>query len=113
MDEFVLIFRQPTGNDLPTPEQLKSMMPLWNSWLEDLTSQGKLIPGKRLAHDGKVLRTSGLVTDGPFVEIKEQLGGFVSVKAEHIDDAVTLAHGCPILNIGGSVEVRLVIPNNA
>jgi hypothetical protein len=55
-----------------------------------------------------VLRTGGLVTDGPFVEIREILGSFVVVRAESLDDAITLAHGCPVLERGGSVEVRPV-----
>ena len=56
--------------------------------------------------EGKVLRAGGVITDGPFVEIKERLGSFIVVKAENIDDAITLAHGCPAIDAGGSVEVR-------
>ncbi|WP_431217654.1 YciI family protein [Puia sp. P3] len=57
-------------------------------------------------HPEKYLRTAGLITDGPFVEIKEKLGSLLIVKAADVDEAITLAHGCPALDYGGSVEIR-------
>lgn len=81
----------------------------WKEWSEGIISQGRLeSPGARLAPEGKVLKPGGIVSDGPFVEIRERLGGFVIVKAESLEDATTLAHGCPILETGGSVEIRPV-----
>lgn len=66
----------------------------WQTWVEGIAQQGQLHhPGMRLGDEGKVLRGSGVVTDGPFVEIKEQLGGFLVVRANHLDEAITLAHG--------------------
>jgi hypothetical protein len=62
--------------------------------------------GLRLDMSGKVLKPGGVVTDGPFVEIREVLGSFIVVKAENLDDATTLAHGCPVLDQNGSVEIR-------
>lgn len=105
MKEFALLFRQP-ADTLPTPEQMASRMTDWENWIGGIAAQGKFIPGKRLLHDGKVLRQSGIVSDGPFVELKEQLGGFIIVKADNMDEAVTMAHGCPIFLIGGNVEIR-------
>jgi hypothetical protein len=64
--------------------------------------------GMRLAMEGKVLRPVGVVTDGPFVEIRERLGSFIVVKAENLEEATTLAHGCPVLEQDGSVEIRPV-----
>jgi hypothetical protein len=58
--------------------------------------------------EGKVLRPGGVITDGPFVEIKEKLGNFIMIKAENLEEATTLAHGCPALDEGGSVEIRPV-----
>jgi len=54
------------------------------------------------------LRKGGVITDGPFVEIRERLGSFATVRAENLEEAVTLAHGCPALDADGSVEVRPV-----
>ena len=62
--------------------------------------------GLGVGAEGIVLKTGGIVTDGPFVEIREILGGFIVVRAENLDEATTLAHGCPALNNGGSVEIR-------
>ncbi|MDO6432648.1 YciI family protein [Flavitalea sp. BT771] len=106
MEEFALVFRHLAGDNLPTPEQLKVNLPLWDDWAAGIAAQGKFVTTRRLAFGGKVLKASGVVTDGPFVEVKEQLGGFMIVRAENIDEAITLAHGCPIFDIGGTVEVR-------
>ena len=64
--------------------------------------------GQRLSQEGKVLKSGGVITDGPFVETREILGSFIVVKAENIDEATTLAHGCPAIDEGGSVEIRPV-----
>jgi hypothetical protein len=50
-----------------------------------------------------------VVTDGPFTEIKEFINGYIVVKAQTIDDAIEIAKECPILLIGGNVEVRKVV----
>ncbi|MNY83060.1 YCII-related domain protein [compost metagenome] len=47
------------------------------------------------------------VINGPFVEIKESIGGLVIIKAESYEDAVEIAQGCPILEFGGNVEIRM------
>lgn len=81
----------------------------WQDWVGGIAAQGKLATtGMRLASEGKVLKPGGVITDGPFVEIRERLGSFMIVKAENIEDALTLAHGCPALDADGSVEVRPV-----
>jgi hypothetical protein len=64
--------------------------------------------GIRLSMEGKVLKPGGVITDGPFVEIKEKLGSFIVIKAENLDEATTLAHGCPAIDENGSVEIRPV-----
>ena len=79
----------------------------WQAWVGGIVAQGKFgSHGSRLAVEGKVLKPGGVITDGPFVELRERLGGFIIVKAESLDDAITLAHGCPAIDMGGSVEVR-------
>ena len=110
MKEFALIFRQP-GYDYSqvSPTEMQERTKKWKDWTEGLLGQGRLANnGMRLSLEGKVLKPGGVVTDGPFVEIRERLGGFVIVKAESLDEAITLAHGCPALDTGGSVEVRPV-----
>ena len=108
MKEFMFLFRQP-GIDFSkiTPAEMQALSKKWQDWVGGISAQGKLVStGNRLAPDGKVLRAGGVITDGPFVEIKEQLGGYILVKTDTIDEAMTLAHGCPVLERDGSVEVR-------
>lgn len=104
----MFLFRQPSFDHFKTsPGEMQAISQKWKEWVEGIAAQGRLsAQGSRLSTEGKVLKPGGVVTDGPFVEIKEKLGGYIVVKAESIDDAVTLAHGCPALDAGGSVEIR-------
>jgi len=108
MKEFMFLFRQPKiDHSKVTPKEMQAISNKWKEWVEGIAAQGKLVgQGSRLSTDGKVLKPGGVVTDGPFVEIKERLGGYIVVSAENIDEAVTLAHGCPTLDADGSVEIR-------
>ncbi len=111
MTEFMLLFRQPSfpSNDT-SPAEFQAIAKRWKDWTDTIQSQGRLGPrGNRLALEGKVLHARGVVTDGPFVEIRERLGGYLVIKAESLDEATTLAHGCPALDAGGSVEIRPII----
>lgn len=107
MTEFMLVFRQPAA-DLRPETDIQTRAKDWEEWIGGIAAQGKYVHSKRLAHEGKVLRMSGVVTNGPFVELKEQLGGYTVILADSLEDATTLAHGCPIFLIGGSVEIRQV-----
>lgn len=110
MKEFVLLFRQPSYDysDV-SKEELQALSAKWKAWAEGIEEQGKMASrGPLLSMEGKVLKPGGVVTDGPFVEIKEKLGSFIIVKAENLEEATTLAHGCPALDEGGSVEIRPV-----
>ena len=108
MKEFILLFRQPDlGYSNVSPLEVENITRKWEKWIEGISSQGKLSSrGSRLANAGKVLKPGGVITDGPFVEIKERLGGFIVIKAENLDEAVTLAHGSPVLDRDGCVEIR-------
>ncbi len=108
MKEFALLFRQPDFDYSKAPaEKMKALGKKWQDWVGGIAAQGKLANnGVRLSLEGKVLRAGGVITDGPFVEIKEKLGSFIVVRAESIDEATTLAHGCPAIDENGSVEIR-------
>ena len=108
MEDFVLLFRrpEPAGPQLSQAD-MQAAFKKWDNWFRGIAAQGKLNNlGIRLSQEGKVLKPGGIITDGPFVEIRELLNGFIVVKAENMEDAVTLAHGCPILDINGTVEIR-------
>jgi hypothetical protein len=112
MKEFMLLFRQPSYDFSNTSkEEMQALTKKWQDWLGGIVSQGKFASnGSRLAREeGKVLKPGGVITDGPFVEIKEKLGGFIIIKAESLEEATTLAHGCPALDAKGSVEIRPIV----
>ena len=110
MKEFMLLFRFPQAgfdHSKTSPEEMKAIAKKWQDWAGSIAAQGRFVSnGQRLATEGKVLKAGGVITDGPFVEIREMLGSFIVVKADSLEDAVTLAHGCPALDADGSVEIR-------
>ena len=112
MNEFLLVFRNDVAlsQTQMSPDQMQTMMKTWMDWIGGIAAQNKLAsPGNRLAPNGKVLAANSVVTDGPFVEIKEAIGGYIIVKAETIEEATQLSEGCPILEVGGTVEIRMII----
>lgn len=111
MKDFLLLFRQPSYDySNASKEEMQALVKKWQDWTGGIAAQGKLSGnGTRLALEGKVLKAGGVVTDGPFVEIRERLGSFVIIKADTLEEATTLAHGCPALDAGGSVEIRAII----
>ena len=112
MKEFLLIFRRDiTTNELqPSPEQMQAMMKNWQDWLGSIAAQNKLVAaGNSLAPAGKVVKTGNVITDGPYVETKEGVGGYSIIKADSIEEAAELSKGCPILAMKGNVEVREII----
>jgi len=108
MKDFMLLFRQPNYDySKASPEEMQALTKKWKDWAGGIAAQGKLASnGPRLALEGKVLKAGGVITDGPFVEIREMLGSFLIVKADSLEEATTLAHGCPALEANGSVEIR-------
>ena len=109
MKEFLLVFRRDLSQEASqlSPEKMQTLMKAWQDWTGSLAAQNKLgSPGKRLGTEGKVVTANKLVTDGPYVEVKEAVFGYCFVKANDIDDAVELAKDCPNLTMGGNVEVR-------
>jgi len=111
MDEFVLIMRHPDGGKLASPEQMQIWMKQTMDWLDKIAAKGKLVNGGNglSFEDSRVVRPNNVVTNGPFGEIKETIGGYIIVKAESVDEAVEFAKGCPVLQgDGNSMEVRKI-----
>ena len=111
MKDFLLIFRRDADFDLQlTPEQLQEVSKPWQDWMGSLAAQNKLVDqGNRLNHEGKVVKAGGVITNGAFVEVKELIGGYTAIRASSLDEAAELSKGCPILAVGGSVEVREIV----
>lgn len=112
MKEFLLVFRRDyTSNEEQlSPDQLQNMMKPWEDWMGSIAAQNKLVSsGNRLDNDGKVVKPGNVITNGPYVELKEAIGGYIIVSASSLDEAADVAKGCPILQGGGNVEVRELI----
>jgi hypothetical protein len=108
MANFLFVYR---GGDedyqTMAPDEIQKMMQKWSDWIGDAMRKGWMTdPGDALGPEGRVVNAEKVVTDGPFVESKEIVGGYSVVKAETIDAAAELAKGCPGLLTGGKVEVR-------
>jgi hypothetical protein len=107
MKEFVMLFRNaPTGDARPSPEMMQEFAKKWEVWLSGISAKNQFVSGSRLGFEGRILKPGNIVTDGPFAEVKEILGGFIVIKAATLDEAFAMAYGCPILLLGGYVEVR-------
>ncbi len=108
MTEFTYLFR---GRDTSgSPEQMQQHMQKWVAWFKDLSAKGHLKePGHPLEHSGAVVRgKQKVVNDGPYAEAKDVVGGYIVIEASDLSHAVELSKGCPILDVGGSVEVRAI-----
>lgn len=109
----MMIFRNDYNPSFkPSPEQMQASIKQWQDWIGGIAAQGKFLSTNRLGFEGKTLKPNNVIADGPYAEVKEIVGGYILVKATNIDEAMKLAEGCPILNIGGHVEVRNVLKIN-
>jgi hypothetical protein len=89
-----------------TPAESQQHMRKWEKWIAEGMQTGWMLdPGDGLTPETRVVNAK-VITDGPFVESKEIVGGFSIVQADTIDAAAKLAKGCPGLTLGGTVEVR-------
>jgi hypothetical protein len=89
----------------PSPTQMQEMYASFNAWKEKFKDNIVDMGGK-LKAGGKVVSQSG-ATDGPFVESKEVVGGYMLVLAESLERAIEVAKGCPgVISPGSSVEIR-------
>ena len=111
MDEFMLIFRHEDGNKVASPEQIQIWMKQTMDWIGGIAAQNKFSYGNGLPfEEAKVVHSNKMVTNGPFGDIKETIGGYIVVKADSVDEAVEFAKGSPILQgEGNTVEVRKIV----
>ena len=107
MAKFLFVYRGASDAAAKmTPEEMQKHLQKWEKWIGEAMQKGWMAdPGDALTPEGKVVNAK-VVTDGPFVEAKEIVGGFSIVQADTLDAAAELAKGCPALLTGGKVEVR-------
>ena len=117
MEEYVLIMRHEDGSKIASPEQMQIWMKQTMDWIGSISAQNKFVSGTGLPFDDarvvKTINANKVVTNGPFGDIKETIGGFITVKADSLEEAVEFAKGCPVLQgEGNSMEVRKVAKND-
>lgn len=105
MSEFLYLYRG--GDSSGTPEQMQKHMQKWVDWMKELGAKGHIKDqGNPLERTGKVVKGRKAISDGPFAEAKDIIGGYTLVEAKDIAEAADLSVGCPIFDSGGFVEVR-------
>jgi hypothetical protein len=104
---YLLIFRSTDWYKGLSPEQMQSIADNWMAWFNGLKDAGKCAGGNPLEREGKIVSgKSRVVSDGPFAESKESIGGYFLLTVGSIDEAVAIAQQCPGLPHGIRVEVR-------
>ncbi len=111
MTKYLYLFR---GGDArraeQSPEEMQAHMQKWGAWMNGLAEKGSLDSGLPLNGSGKVVSEGGsTVTDGPFAEGAEIVGGYLIVNADRLDEATEISKGCPIFEHNGTVEVREIM----
>jgi hypothetical protein len=112
MSEFVYLYRG--GETGRSPERMQQSMQKWMAWFQELSEKGHIADrGQPLERAGKLVKgKQKTVTDGPFAETKDVIGGYTLIQARDLDQAVELSKGCPIFEVEGAVEVRPVMKLN-
>ena len=107
---YMLLYRTHEWYNQLSHEELQKIIGQNQAWFESLTAQGKAKPGHALERKGVIIsgRNGRFVTDGPFAESKEAIGGYLILDVETIEEAIAIAQSSPSLAYGGSIEVRPV-----
>jgi hypothetical protein len=114
MSEFLFIYWGAGEQPNQSPDEMQKVMQKWMYWMKELGEKGHLKDvGHPLEPGGKVVRGKGkTVTDGPFAEAKDIVGGYTLIEAKDLNQAAELSKGCPALEYGGAVEVRPIMQLN-
>lgn len=110
----LLLHEQPSDFSQLSPEDIEAVIAEYVAWSNKLAAEGKIRGGEKLRDEGgKHLTGFGddfRVTDGPFIEAKEVIGGYFAIEADDYDEAVRLSSDCPHLKYGGRIELREIQP---
>ncbi|MEO0468809.1 MAG: YciI family protein [Bacteroidota bacterium] len=109
--EFMMIFRyDPQADQQPSQDVLAAQPQRWSSFIGNLAIQEKLVSTHQLGYEGKQLSATLTVAEGVRFAEKETISGNMVVKANSMDEVLNMAKECPILDLGGRVEIRSIIP---
>lgn len=107
-ETFLLLLRGGISNRDLSADQLQQQIQKYLGWIESLRHNGHFIAGEPLEETGKFLsgKHGHSITDGPFAESKEAVGGYFMIRAKDLTEAVALSQSCPIFDNQGTVEIR-------
>ena len=111
-DSYLLLVRDTTPEvyEAMSPDERRKALDRWNAWVDGMAAKGKLRDGQPLQSGGRLV--SGArgerVTDGPFAEAKELVGGYFLLADTTLEEATAIARQCPLLPHGMTVEIRPV-----
>ena len=108
--QYMLLLLQPGTGPAPSPSEMQEIMARFGVWMGELYAKRIVVSTNGLEPTGKIVREPGgtVITDGPYAEAKEIVGGYILINAASLDEAVQIARGCPGLHYGLAVEVRPV-----
>jgi hypothetical protein len=110
-NEFMMLFRFEPSNDYqPTAAEMEASQQQWGAFIGNLAIQEKLVSTHQLGFEGNQISADQTVTEGIYISTKQTLGGNMIIKAKNLKVATEIAKDCPILAIGGSVEIRSITP---
>ncbi|HLU39541.1 MAG TPA: YciI family protein [Planctomycetota bacterium] len=112
---YILLFRNtgPENYRHLSADARQELVVAWNAWFEDVVTRGKAVIGQPLEPETRIVRGPGgtRITDGPFPEAKEAVGGFVTLLVQDLDEATAIAQRHPGLAHGLVIEVRAMTPH--
>ena len=112
LSEYLVISRG-QWDEACSSDQIQNAIDQFYIWLDRLVSEGKMKRGQRLTYEGRTVARQNAITDGPFGESKEVIGGYWSVLAPNLDEAAQIAKGNPCLDCGLVLEIRPIDPQRA
>lgn len=113
MNQYLLLLHEnPADYTDLSPAEMESMIARYSAWAGEMAAKGLLVSGEKLTDDGgKILRRnkeSVLVSDGPYAEAKDVIGGIFVIKADSDEQAQKLAEACAHLQGNNWIELRKI-----
>ena len=111
---FMMLFRfKPDFTRQPTEEDLAKMKEQWGAFIGNIAISEKLVSTYRLGFEGRTIQADASVIDGLLISDEKIVSGNMVVKANSLEEVCELAKDCPVLRMGGTVEVRAIAPMEA
>ncbi len=110
MKDFIILIREDLKRQSTLSEsEFQSEIQEYTDWVDEMSKTGNYVSGEPLEPEGKYILKDTVQSDGPFIESKEAIGGFIIIKAENINTATLLAKACPVFKYGGHIELRPIM----